>query len=92
MKLARWLMGALMLSVLLLLALGIVWAPDKPVSMLTARWATPPSRFLALDGMQVHLRDEGRAPIPFHSCSCMARRQASTRGTGGPPRCVGHAE
>ena len=59
MKLARWLMGALMLSVLLLLALGIVWAPDKPVSMLTARWATPPSRFLALDGMQVHLRDEG---------------------------------
>ena len=59
MKLARWLMGALMLSVLLLLALGIVWAPDKPVSMLAERWATPPSRFLALDGMQVHLRDEG---------------------------------
>ena len=59
MKLARWLMGALMLSVLLLLALGIVWAPDKPVSMLAARWATPPSRFLTLDGMQVHLRDEG---------------------------------
>jgi pimeloyl-ACP methyl ester carboxylesterase len=59
MKLARWLMSALMLSVLLLLALGIVWAPDKPVAMLAARWATPPSRFLALDGMQVHLRDEG---------------------------------
>jgi pimeloyl-ACP methyl ester carboxylesterase len=59
MKLARWLMGALMLSTLLLLAFGIVWAPDKPVSMLAARWAAPPSRFLALDGMQVHLRDEG---------------------------------
>jgi pimeloyl-ACP methyl ester carboxylesterase len=59
MKMARWLMGALMLSTLLLLALGIVWAPDKPLAMLAARWAAPPSRFLALDGMQVHLRDEG---------------------------------
>jgi pimeloyl-ACP methyl ester carboxylesterase len=59
MKLARWLIGALMLSVLVLLALGIVWAPDKPVAMLAARWATPPSRFLALDSLQVHLRDEG---------------------------------
>ena len=59
MKLARWLMGALMLSTLLLLAFGIVWAPDKPVAMLAARWAAPPSRFVALDGMQVHLRDEG---------------------------------
>ena len=59
MRMARWLMGALMLSTLLLLAFGIVWAPDKPVAMLAARWAAPPSRFLALDGMQVHLRDEG---------------------------------
>ena len=59
MKLARWLMGALMLAVLLLLALASVWAPDKPVAMLAARWAAPPSRFLPLDGMQVHLRDEG---------------------------------
>lgn len=59
MKLARWLMGALMLAVLLLLGLLSVWAPDKPVALLTARWAPPPSRFVALGGMQVHLRDEG---------------------------------
>ncbi len=59
MTLARWLMGAFMLTVLLLLGLAIVWAPDKPVAMLTARWAPPPSRFIALNGMQVHLRDEG---------------------------------
>ncbi len=59
MKLARWLMGALMLAVLLLLGLLSVWAPDKPVALLTARWAPPPSRFVALRGMQVHLRDEG---------------------------------
>lgn len=59
MKLARWLMGAFVLAVLLLLGLATVWAPDKPVAMLAARWAPPPSRFLALSGMQVHLRDEG---------------------------------
>jgi pimeloyl-ACP methyl ester carboxylesterase len=59
MKLARWLMGALMLAVLLLLGLLSVWAPDKPVALLTARWAPKPSRFLALGGVQVHLRDEG---------------------------------
>lgn len=59
MKLARWLMGVFVLAVLLVLGLATVWAPDKPVSALTARWAPPPSRFLSLDGMQVHLRDEG---------------------------------
>lgn len=35
------------------------WAPDVPVEVLKARWAPPPSQFLAIDGMQVHLRDEG---------------------------------
>ncbi len=59
MKLARWLMGGLVLAVLLLLALASVWAPDKPVSALTTRWAPSPSRFLGVNGMQVHVRDEG---------------------------------
>lgn len=35
------------------------WAPDVSVEVLKARWAPPPSQFLAIDGMQVHLRDEG---------------------------------
>jgi pimeloyl-ACP methyl ester carboxylesterase len=35
------------------------WAPDVSVDVLKARWAPPPSQFLAMDGMQVHLRDEG---------------------------------
>jgi len=35
------------------------WAPDKPVAELTARWAPPPSRFIDVQGLQVHLRDEG---------------------------------
>jgi pimeloyl-ACP methyl ester carboxylesterase len=38
---------------------AITWAPDVSVEALKARWAPPPSQFLAIDGMQVHLRDEG---------------------------------
>ena len=34
-------------------------AMDRPVETLQARWAAPPSRFIPMDGMQVHVRDEG---------------------------------
>jgi pimeloyl-ACP methyl ester carboxylesterase len=35
------------------------WAPEKSVEEL-ARWAPPPSTFVAVDGFDVHLRDEGQ--------------------------------
>jgi pimeloyl-ACP methyl ester carboxylesterase len=54
----RWFI-ALTPIALVLLALAAVWAPDEPVEVLAARWAQPPSRFIALDGMRVHYRDEG---------------------------------
>lgn len=38
---------------------AINWAPDRPVSALTTRWAPPPSVFIDVAGMSVHLRDEG---------------------------------
>jgi pimeloyl-ACP methyl ester carboxylesterase len=66
-------MALLWKSLLLLLAAalffavaGIVltWAPDRPVDALKARWAPPPSRFIAVQGMQVHLRDEGPRDDP----------------------------
>jgi len=43
------------------------WAPDQPVSALAARWAPPPSKFVEIAGMNVHLRDEGPAddPVPI---------------------------
>jgi pimeloyl-ACP methyl ester carboxylesterase len=43
------------------------WAPDRPVSQLAARWAPPPSSFVDVDGMKVHVRDEGRRddPVPM---------------------------
>src|ERR1035437_11101798 len=40
-------------------ALAAAWAPDKTVSALAVRWAQPPSQFVALGGMAVHVRDEG---------------------------------
>jgi pimeloyl-ACP methyl ester carboxylesterase len=60
-------------GILLLLAgaLGaafIAWrVPDRPVSALQAQWAPPPSQFIAVRGMQVHLRDEGPRddPVPI---------------------------
>ena len=57
--------GALL--VLAAVALVATWAPDKPVDELKPRWAQPPSQFIAIDGMQVHLRDEGPRgdPLPI---------------------------
>ena len=49
----------LLLSLVALLVIGViaVWAPDRPVEDLKARWAQQPSQFVAIDGMSVHLRD-----------------------------------
>jgi len=40
------------------------WAPDRGVDTLKARWAMAPSHFVTLQGMQVHLRDEGPRDDP----------------------------
>ncbi|MFZ3154617.1 alpha/beta fold hydrolase [Pseudomonas sp.] len=64
----RLLQIVLALVLLLLLALaGAVawnWAPDRPVADLKPRWALPPSQFVAIDGMLVHLRDQGPRDDP----------------------------
>jgi pimeloyl-ACP methyl ester carboxylesterase len=44
--------------------LAWIWAPDRSVDSLKARWAAPPSRFVPLQGMQVHVRDEGPRDDP----------------------------
>jgi len=56
----------LLIFLTLLVAAGLVavWAPDRPVEELTARWAQQPSQFVAVDGMSVHLRDEGPRDDP----------------------------
>ena len=51
-------------GILAVLVLGLAvfiaanWAPEKSVEEL-ARWASPPSTFVDVLGMKVHLRDEG---------------------------------
>jgi pimeloyl-ACP methyl ester carboxylesterase len=56
-------------GVLFFRSIGVVatWAPEQPVDHLKSRWARPPSRFLEVNGLQVHLRDEGPHdnPVPI---------------------------
>lgn len=62
-------------AVVLAAALGaipVAWAPDIPVDALKGEWAPPPSTFVTVDGMSVHLRDQvpalppgGAAEVPL---------------------------
>ena len=56
---STWLgvVGAILLVVVGYVA--SVWAPDVPVEALQATWAPPPSQFITVNGLSVHLRDEG---------------------------------
>ncbi|HEX5356033.1 MAG TPA: alpha/beta hydrolase [Aquabacterium sp.] len=58
--------GGVLALVVALAGVGVVtaWAPDRAPETLTARWAQAPSQFVAVDGMQVHLRDEGPRDDP----------------------------
>lgn len=51
------------LVIVLLLASGVflalTWAPELSVNDLKSRWAPPPSQFVDVAGMNVHVRDEG---------------------------------
>src|SRR5450755_1650723 len=61
-------LGGVMAALVLVIAVfvAVAWAPDRPVSALEARWAQPPSTFVDVQGMKVHLRDEGvrTDPVP----------------------------
>ncbi len=60
-----WIVRAIgVLIMLTTLAVAISRAPDRPVDTLVARWAPPPSNFIDLRGMLVHLRDEGPRDDP----------------------------
>jgi hypothetical protein len=69
MKLIVRILGVLLLAGGVFAIAGIIatWAPDKSVQQLSHRWAQAPSQFVAVDGMQVHVRDEGQRddPVPI---------------------------
>jgi pimeloyl-ACP methyl ester carboxylesterase len=53
------------LLMLTALGLSLSRAPERPVETLVARWAQPPSDFVDIKGMVVHLRDEGPRDDPL---------------------------
>ena len=62
-------LAAILGAPLLLLGatVAVTWEPDRPLSQLKLRWAPPPSTFVQVQGMSVHLRDEGPRgdPLPI---------------------------
>lgn len=58
MKKALYLAGLLVGSVLIVIGAGI--RPDVPVEKLKAKYTNEHSRFVAIDGLSVHYRDEGK--------------------------------
>jgi pimeloyl-ACP methyl ester carboxylesterase len=60
----RWLLR-IFVGVVALLALVLVWQwrADLPLPLLEQHWATGASRFVEVDGMRVHYRDEGQGPL-----------------------------
>ncbi|MEE4249405.1 MAG: alpha/beta fold hydrolase, partial [Alcanivoracaceae bacterium] len=50
---------ALLIVVAVAAVVGSSWAPDIPLAQLKERWAAAPSEFIEIDGMQVHIRDQG---------------------------------
>jgi len=46
-------------------AIALTLESDRPVDALVARWAPPPSQFVELQGLRVHLRDEGPRDDPL---------------------------
>jgi len=54
----------LVVTALVGVAVASVWAPDRSVDSLRARWAPAPSQFITLDGAEVHYRDEGPRDDP----------------------------
>jgi pimeloyl-ACP methyl ester carboxylesterase len=57
-----WLLLCAVLTGMLGLGLGLTLARDIPVAALLPEYATGASRFIDVDGMKVHYRDEGSGP------------------------------
>ena len=59
----RWIRRGLGLLLLIVVAGTLAMIRfDRPAAEVAARWATPPSQFVEVDGMRVHVRDRGAGP------------------------------
>lgn len=55
-------LAGLLAMIVVLLGIGVFVYRDVPASEVEARWATPPSAFIEIDGVRLHYRDEGEGP------------------------------
>lgn len=65
MRTLRWLgyLAGLFAAALLIGTLAALWAyRDIPAAALEAKYAGPTSRFMNIDGVRIHYRDEGKGP------------------------------
>jgi hypothetical protein len=58
-----WSMVALLLSGALALGVAASFYRDVPAAEVEARWGGPPSKFVVIDGVRLHYRDEGQGPV-----------------------------
>ena len=65
-KLLKWLLGIVGIILLAAVAIGM-WAAwiyrDQSAAEVEARWADARSRFVEIDGVRLHYRDEGEGPV-----------------------------
>jgi pimeloyl-ACP methyl ester carboxylesterase len=63
MKRILWLLGCVLVVLGVVLAALNLGAGDTDRAAAVARWAGPPSRFVAVDGVPIHVREEGAGPV-----------------------------
>src|SRR5262249_27254436 len=66
MRTAMWIVAGVVVVLALAVAIFVAanWAPERTVAELAPRWAPPPSQFLEVGALKVHLRDEGPRDDP----------------------------
>ena len=67
MKMRKLLWGTLALVVVFAAVTAFAYTPDRTLLSLTGRWAASPSQFVLINGVNLHLRDQGprEDPIPI---------------------------
>src|SRR5262245_37731807 len=90
--LSRWGKRVLVLLAILLVVGAIAFVRrDRPAAEVAARWATPPSKFVEVDGMRAHVRDRGTGPalVLLHgSSSSLFTWEGFTRELGSDRRVI----
>lgn len=58
-----WVVAGVAMLAALLMAAGVAAYRDVPAAQVDAKWAQAPSKFVVVDGVRIHYRDEGSGPV-----------------------------